>query len=144
MSGTAVAVSILLISALILTPMVAFWTRQTVDDPVLLRFVSVTALGAVALFCIFGLLYLSTPPTPQPLPESQAQYRGEQTQTEAGTAAVTAASAATSASTLGVTGQIISILGTIGAAAVGGIAGLLVSQPRRDGSPVIGDEGGDG
>ncbi len=85
----------------------------------IVRFIAVGALATIGLFCIFGLLYLSTPPSAvEGLSDDKS---------------------GTSQSMLGLFGQIVSILGTVGAAAVGGIAGLLM-PPQRRGSD---DEGQD-
>lgn len=116
-------------------------------------------LGAIALMCVGGLFYLSTPPelsTTQPVesttqqPSEGGSQSGETGQTPGeaallaqdtpqgatGPVATTANeavnNAATDAATLGLAGQIVALLGTIAGAAVAGIAGLLVGPGRTD------------
>jgi Na+/serine symporter len=120
MSVTAMAIFIGLVLLLIVGAVIFGFRQKEGDSIEIVRFIAVGSLSAIALFCIFGLLYLSTPP--------------------AAVAALANDKNGTSQSILGLGGQIISILGTIGAAAVGGIAGLLMPSPQRRGS---GDRGPD-
>jgi hypothetical protein len=134
---TVAVFSAVLVAVLLLVSAAVFWwirSAEAVQEQIgalILRYASVITLGVVALFCVFGLLYLSTPPTPRGSTDLQEVLGGESTQPGA-MATAAATTSANNASTLGVTGQIVSILGAIGAAAVGGIAGLLVGQqPTR-------------
>lgn len=113
----------------------------------------VIILGAIALVCVGGLFYVGTSPavsttqsqpettTPQPSDGGNQSRETGQTPGEAvllqgaqpevpgavATAATDAVSnAATDAQALGLTGQIVSLFGTVAGAAVAGIAGLLV------------------
>ena len=138
-------IAIVLIVVLLAVGVAVFWWVRS-NAPggeqigaLLLRLTSVVALGVVAMFCVSGLLYLSTPPTPKPSPEIK-QIAQESTEPGA-TAAAATASATNSQATLGVAGQIVSILGAIGAAAVGGIAGLLVGQATQKPEPLQGGGG---
>jgi hypothetical protein len=78
-----------------------------------LQFVAITALGIIAMFAIFGLLFLSVPPA------AVENLAGSEKTATAGQSIV------------GVTGQIVSVLGTIGAGAVGAIAGLLAPRAQQ-------------
>ena len=85
------------------------------------------ALGLIALLCIGALMYLSSRPQPSGTPQAgvdaQQAAPAEGTQpTQAGPVAVQVAS---DTGALGVLGQIVGVLGTVAAAAVGGIAGFL-------------------
>ena len=120
-------------------------------DPISVR-IGVIALGFIALFCIVGLFYVSTPPelptTQAPPGEDTAPKNDSVSEEEVASTANVAtattnsdapatatadtptdapatANVATNVATLGVAGQIVGVLGTIAAAAVGGIAGLL-------------------
>ena len=118
-------------------------------DPVPTR-LGVVLLGAVVLFCIIGLiLVINSPPqvavdkgteTKQVNnPPQGAVDKGSDTkQGQKGSASggettineTTSSGAAADAANLGLSGQIVGILGTVAAAAVGGIAGLLTRQTR--------------
>lgn len=115
-----------LLLVLLTTTLVLVWALSGREGPLeLLRPVAVTALGIISLFCVFGLLYLSTPAsTALSYPEA------ETTDLPSG---VAASNAATNQSVLGISQQIVSVLGTIGAGAVGGITGLLVGRRASGG-----------
>lgn len=90
------------------------------------RAIALVALGVVALFSVYGLLYLSSPP-----------YQSLETPETTNVAAASSATARNQ-SILGLNGQIVTAVGAIGAAAVGGIAGLLVGH-QRPGQPGTGE-----
>ena len=116
------------------------------------QLVGVVALSLIALGCVFGLVWVSAPqpPTGDQLQAAGSEQAGETTQaieaTQDGAAqpegappgettqpgalsSNVAANAANTASTIGVSNQIASVFGTLAAACVGGISGMLV--PRR-------------
>ena len=101
------------------------WTSQG-PDPVPTR-IGVIALGLIALLCVAALIYLSGRPQPPGTSEAgggaqQAAAEEQPQPTEPGPAAVQAAG---DTAALGLLGQVVGVLGTVAAAAVGGIAGLL-------------------
>jgi hypothetical protein len=95
-------------------------------DPLPTR-IGVVALGLIALLCVVALIYLSGRPEPPGTPQAggdaqQVAPEEDPQATEPGPAAVQAAG---DTAALGLLGQIVGVLGTVAAAAVGGIAGLL-------------------
>lgn len=116
--------------------------------------IGVSALGIIAVLCVAALWRLSEPPA-TPLTQSAGQAQtAEQTQlagetqpadeeppadatqpatepaseTPAQTTADTVADSTASATTLGLVAQIVTAIGGIAPAAVGGIAGLLIPR----------------
>ena len=98
-------------------------------------------LGLIALACIIGLFFVNeSPPSLSASPgdgnpggrtELAGDQQGGETTPEADAeASSTSTPTATSTANLGLAGQIVGILGTVAAAAVGGIAGLLVPSRR--------------
>jgi hypothetical protein len=144
-----VAVAIV-VAALFASIFVVIWRRGVAPKPdhVPIR-LGVILLGAIGLTCIGGLFYLSN--TPDLSKESDqssgnAQNSGEtallQAQAQQGVTDSVVSStnqvvkdASTDASTLGLSGQIVGLLGTIAGASVAGIAGLLVGPGRSEQQP---------
>ena len=95
-------------------------------DPMPTR-IGVVALGLIALLCVGALIVLSfrpeSPGTTQTGSDVQQTAPAEDTQPAA--AGPVAAEVASDTGSLGVLSQIVGVLGTVAAAAVGGIAGLL-------------------
>lgn len=81
--------------------------------------IGIIALGVVALLCVIALIYLSAQPEP---PGTQPQPAEAEQPTETGPVAVEVAN---DTGALGLLGQMVGVLGTIAAAAIGGIAGFL-------------------
>jgi hypothetical protein len=123
--------------------------------------VGVILLGAIALACIGGLFYLNSPPdlstTQKPSdggdqssgtaqnPGASALLAQQGQQGVTGSVGTTAneavSNAASDAQTLGLSGQIVALLGTIAGAAVAGIAGLLVGPGTTQQPPPSGGAG---
>jgi hypothetical protein len=114
--------------------------QQPPFDPWPVR-IGVSALTVIALACIAGLFFLSSPAQTTGQQGSTIQTQTGTNQTQEGTNQTSAGdapsptdaqaapnAAATTASTLGVYSQIASVLATIAAACVGGISGLLVPR----------------
>lgn len=108
----------------------------------------VILLGAIGLTCIGGLFYLSNAPdlseseqasgNAQPPSETallQAQAPEGVTGAVVNSTNEAVKNAATDASALGLSGQIIGLLGTIAGASVAGIAGLLVGPGKTETQP---------
>jgi hypothetical protein len=81
--------------------------------------IGIIALGVVALLCVIALIYLSAQPEP---PGTAPQPAEAEQPTQTGPVAVEVAN---DTGALGLLGQIVGVLGTIAAAAIGGIAGFL-------------------
>jgi hypothetical protein len=81
--------------------------------------IGLIVLGLVALLCVGALIYLSAQPEP-PGTNPQAAEANQ----PSGTGPV-AVEVANDTSSLGLLGQIVGVLGTVAAAAIGGIAGFL-------------------
>lgn len=149
-------------TALIASVFVVIWRRGAAPSPdhVPIR-LGVILLGAIALTCVWGLFYLNTPPelstTQKPSDGGDqsggtAQTPGESplfaqevpqgvTQAVIGTTNEAVSNAASDAQTLGLSGQIVGLLGTIAGAAVAGIAGLLVGPGTTQQAPPTGGAG---
>jgi hypothetical protein len=126
---------------------------EPVPDSVPIR-LGVFMLGAIAVTCVGGLFYLSNIPdltTGSDQSSGTAQTPGEaallQAQGQQGaTAAVVdstnaaVSNAASDAQTLGLSGQIVALLGTIAGASVAGIAGVLVGPGRTERPPPPGTD----
>jgi hypothetical protein len=126
-----------------------------IPDNVPIR-LGVFLLGAIALTCLAGLFYLSTlanlfnsgdqsNQTGQNTGETAllAQQQGQQGVTDS-LANITseAVSNTSDAQALGLSGQIVALLGTIAGAAVAGIAGLLIGPGRTEPPPDSADARG--
>jgi len=92
--------------------------------------IGLIALGVVALLCVIALIYLSGRPEP-PGTATQPAEAGETEPTATGPVAVEVAN---DTGALGLLGQIVGVLGTVAAAAIGGIAGFLTAA-RGSGTP---------
>jgi len=109
----------------------------------------VILLGAIGLTCIGGLFYLSNTPdlsqgsdqssgtaqTPGETALLQAQGQQGVTESVVNSTNQVVKNASTDAATLGVSNQIIGLLGTIAGASVAGIAGLLVGPGKTEQPP---------
>jgi hypothetical protein len=83
--------------------------------------IGIITLGVVALLCVIALIYLSARPEP---PGTEPQPAETEQPTQTGPVAVEVANDTAS---LGLLGQIVGVLGTVAAAAIGGIAGFLTA-----------------
>ena len=81
--------------------------------------IGIIALGLVALLSVIALIYLSAQPEP---PGTVPQPAEAEQPTATGPVAVEVAN---DTGALGLLGQIVGVLGTVAAAAIGGIAGFL-------------------
>ena len=99
-------------------------------DPLPVR-LGVLLLGAVVVLCVGGLILVGSSP-PQVVKDTTVEPSQPTAQAAGGktTAESTTSSAVANTANLGLSGQIVGVFGTIAAAAVGGIAGLL-AQARQ-------------
>ena len=100
-------------------------------------------LGLIALVCIFALIYLSQKPAPPGTTEAaNAQAAASKEGTPADAAGPVATQVAAETGTLGLLGQIVGVLATVAAAAVGGLAGFLTgARADRTGAAPAGGTG---
>lgn len=121
---------------------ISMFVGRNREDPRSVR-VGIGLLGLTALLCVLGLVAVNaSPPTvPGTAPKSDTPAgtppEGETTTTDA----------LASSANQGLAGQIVAVLGTLGAAAVGGIAGYLTQKrdaPTTDTARGAGGEGGAG
>lgn len=139
----AITIAVLLAVIFVLIPFEK--VSEDREDPVPIR-IGVILLGVIVVACIAGLIQVvnnppqvvegqvietTTPPTEDTTPSKGGETSGGgETTTTPGVETTTVPSTGTVANTanLGLSGQIVGIFGTIAAAAVGGIAGLLTSR----------------
>jgi hypothetical protein len=130
----AVTVTIVVLLGILAISVLAPAPAAGVADPVPIR-IGVILLGVIVVACVAGLIQIvnSPPQVVEPTPPLEASQGGSPSQGD-GTAGGGEASPAPATSSvantanLGLSGQIVGIFGTIAAAAVGGIAGLLTPR----------------
>jgi hypothetical protein len=91
--------------------------------------IGIIALGLVALLCVGALIYLSAQPEP---PGTNPPPAEANQPSQTGPVAVEVAN---DTGALGLLGQIVGVLGTIAAAALGGIAGFLTAARSTGTTP---------
>lgn len=96
-------------------------SQKTITPDYLTPRIGLIALGLVALLCVGALIYLSAQPEP---PGTNPQPAEADQPSQTGPVAVEVAN---DTGALGLLGQIVGVLGTIAAAALGGIAGFLTA-----------------
>src|SRR5215217_7459337 len=150
----------MVVAALFASIFLVIWRRGAAPTPdhVPIR-LGVILLGAIGLTCIGGLFYLSNTPdlsqgsdqssgtaqTPGETALLQAQGQQGVTESVVNSTNQVVKNASTDAATLGVSNQIVGLLGTIAGASVAGIAGLLVGPGKTEQPPSSDGEGaGDG
>jgi hypothetical protein len=149
----------IVVAALFASIFLVIWRRGAAPTPdhVPIR-LGVILLGAIGLTCIGGLFYLSNTPdlstgseqssgtaqTPGGTGLLQAQAPQGVTESVVNSTNAVVKDASTDAATLGVSNQIIGLLGTIAGASVAGIAGLLVGPGKTEPPPSDGTVTGGG
>ena len=109
--------------------------QQNAIDPVPIR-IGVLLLGVIVVACVAGLIQVinnppqvvEPPPTPQQAGQILTSSQGGETSEGAETTTAPVSSTVSNTANLGLSGQIVGIFGTVAAAAVGGIAGLLTQR----------------